>query len=94
MRDTLPNKPKQKECAIVNLDSSDKPGTHWVAFAKINNYCEYFDSFGDLRPPVELLRYLKNVKICYNYTNHQLFYSSNCGQHCIKFLRHFWNKHL
>ena len=34
------------------------PGTYWVAYRKRGNNVVYFDSFGDLQPPVELLNYL------------------------------------
>ena len=37
LRDTLPDKPKRKECGILNLDSSDGGGTHWVAWYKNGN---------------------------------------------------------
>ena len=33
--DTLPNKPNNKECGIVNFDKSGGFGTHWVAWYKI-----------------------------------------------------------
>lgn len=94
MRDALPDKPNKLECAIVNLDSSDMPGTHWVAYAKKYKYCEYFNSFGDLKPPLELVQYLKNNNIYYNYKQYQSFNTSNCGHLCIKFLRNFWKNHL
>lgn len=94
MRDALPNKPNKNECAIVNLDRSDMPGTHWVAYAKIGNNCEYFNSFGDLKPPLELVKYLKNCDVLYNYKNYQSYNTSNCGHLCIKFLRTFWKNHL
>ena len=32
--DTLPNKPNNKECGIVNFDKSGGSGTHWVAWYK------------------------------------------------------------
>lgn len=94
MRDNLPTKPKKNECGIVNLDRSDMPGTHWVAYAKIGNYCEYFNSFGDLKPPLELVRYFNNQNIHYNYNRYQSFNTSNCGHLCIDFLRKFWNNRL
>lgn len=94
MRDNLPSTPKVNECAVVNLDSSENPGTHWVAYAKFDNYCEYFDSFGDLKPPLELVNYLKKCNIYYNYNKYQSFNSSNCGHLCLKFLNNFWKKHL
>ena len=30
--DTLPKKPNNKECGIVNFDKTGGPGTHWVAW--------------------------------------------------------------
>jgi len=32
MRDSLPGVIWQKECEVVNLDSSCEDGTHWVAY--------------------------------------------------------------
>lgn len=93
MRDKLPHKPKPIESGIVNLDNYKSNGTHWVAYVKINNYCEYFDSFGDLKPPNELVKYLGKCNIYYNYVQYQTFDSVNCGHLCIKFLQNFWNKH-
>lgn len=93
MRDKLPKKPKKVECAIVNLDSSDNEGTHWVAYVKVNNYCEYFDSFGNLKPPLELVKYMKNNLINYNYDQYQSFDTVNCGHLCLKFLNKFWKKY-
>lgn len=94
MRDKLPKKPKQIECGIVNLDSYKNTGTHWVAYVKLNDYCEYFDSFGDLKPPLELSKYLNKRKIFYNYQNYQNFNSIRCGHLCLKFLVQFWNVYL
>jgi len=55
---------------IVNLDDARSPGTHWVAYAKRDNHVIYFDNFGNLRPPKELVRYFGNgvTKIEYNRT--------------------------
>ena len=71
MRNSLPNEPKSQECGILNLDDADGPGTHWVAYYKNKNYKEYFDSFGNLQPPVELINYLK-PPIYYNYEHDSL----------------------
>lgn len=90
MRDRLPHRSKPIECGIVNLDSYKRNGTHWVAYAKIYNYCEYFNSFGDLKPPTELVKYLIGSKIYYNYTRFQHFNTVNCGHLCIDFLQNFW----
>ncbi|KAI8117932.1 hypothetical protein CVS40_10306 [Lucilia cuprina] len=72
MRDCLPKKPLVQECGIVNLDDKSGPGTHWVAYYKNHNYKEYFDSFGDLQPPIEVINYLK-PPIQYNYNQKQKF---------------------
>lgn len=92
MRDQLPPSPLKKECGIINLDSSENSGTHWVAYAKLYNYVEYFDSYGNLKPPEEFLNYAGR-NIFYNYSNLQKNHPYNCGHLCIKFLRSFWNLH-
>jgi len=90
MRNSLPiGGIYQNESGIVNLDSVEGPGTHWVAYAKRENHVIYFDSFGNLRPLNELVRYFgRNVtKIQYNYTPVQTYDQSICGQLCVQFLR-------
>ena len=58
MRDMLPLHPFNIECGIVNFNTSNQPGSHWVCY-----YCNkterfYFDSYGQITP-VEIQRYLK-----------------------------------
>lgn len=79
MRDRLPKtKPWINECGIINL------------YYKKHDYKEYFDSFGDLKPPIELITYLKPT-IEYNYKNKQKFNTFNCGHLCLKFLFNKYN---
>lgn len=92
MRDGLPQIPFPIECGIINLDSSQNSGTHWVAYTKINDCVEYFDSYGNLRPPKEFIRYMKKCKVIYNYDNFQKNNSYNCGHLCLGFLNKFWRK--
>lgn len=88
MRDALPSRIRRNESGIVNLDDAVGPGTHWVAYAKRANDAIYFDSFGNLRPPKELQRYLGNgVNIAYNRHSYQTYDQSICGQLCLQFLR-------
>ena len=88
MRNVLPRKIRLNESGIVNLDDVDGPGTHWVAYAKRGDRAAYFDSFGNLRPPKEIVRYLGNdVTITYNHTAHQTYDQTICGQLCLMFLR-------
>lgn len=87
MRDTLPLVCKQKECGVINLDSSDNAGTHWCAYFKIKETCFYFDSFGNLPPPNEMIDYLGSYcRIFYNYHKLQEFNTVICGHLCILFL--------
>lgn len=87
MRDTLPTKCNYNESAIINLDVSKNSGTHWVAYIKRNNSVVYFDSFGALKPPKELVNYLgENINILYNNDVYQNYNQSNCGHLCLEFL--------
>jgi len=78
----------RNESGIVNLDDAMGSGTHWVAYAKRNRVV-YFDSFGNLRPPKELMRYFGNgaMTIEYNLTFYQTYDQSFCGQMCLRFLQ-------
>lgn len=89
MRDSLPKRPKLRENGILNLDTTS--GTHWVAYHKNKQHKEYFDSFGNLQPPLELVKYLGS-DIEYNYKQHQKYNSFNCGHLCLKFLYEINNK--
>lgn len=87
MRDNLCNlKPWKNECAIINLDSSHGSGTHWVAYSKRGSRALYYNSFGDIHPPVEIVRYLGGSSIEYNYNAEQTFDTVICGHLCLEFL--------
>lgn len=86
MRDNLPKKPWLNESGIINLDSKTGPGTHWVAYKKRGLIVKYYDSFGDLRPPIEVMHYFQNNKIFYNYVREQSFNTNVCGHLCLIFL--------
>lgn len=93
MRDTLPKKPRKIECWILNHDSALSTGTHWTALAKIRNMAWYFDSFGNLRPPLEVMTYLGDkVNLVLNYQKYQNTNSLQCGHLCLKFLYNFWKQ--
>ena len=42
MKDTLPQ--YSIECSIVNLNTSNQAGSHWVCYYRSKNYRIYFDS--------------------------------------------------
>jgi len=84
-KDTLPDKPNNKESFIVNLQNFfDGEGTHWVAIYKNKNY-EYFDSFG-LPPPEEIITYCKG-DVEYNSIQIQKMNTDLCGYYCIYYIR-------
>ena len=85
MRDQLPSSgPKYRECAIVNLDDGD--GSHWVAYRRRGKDVMYFDSFGDLQPPMDLMIYLNVDGVKYNHERYQTYDTYNCGHLCLQFL--------
>lgn len=92
MRDVLPKTPLRVECAVINLDSEKGEGTHWVAYFKKNKTVKYFDSFGNLKPTIELIKYFnrgnkKNkINVTYNYKRYQNYNEINCGHLCLEFL--------
>jgi hypothetical protein len=85
-RDDLPRKPNEIECGVLNLAKLSEHGSHWTAYYKNKNEVNYFDSFGDLAPPIEIQKYFKKCNILYNYSNYQDFDSFMCGHLCLKFL--------
>lgn len=87
MRNSLPSTgPKFNEAAILNLDDTTGPGTHWTAYRKNGTNVTYFDSYGSLKPPKELINYLRVDNIKYNPKNYQNFDTFICGHLCLKFL--------
>lgn len=91
MRNNLPKKIRNKnECGIINLDNQEGPGTHWTAYHKKGSQIIYFDSYGNLKPPLEAVKYFNSasdkVKIKYNHFAYQSYNMYNCGHLCIEFL--------
>lgn len=78
---------------VVNLDGSDKPGSHWVGVYKDSNNesSEYFDSLGEA-PPDEshTWRIQRFLGLTYRYNNTLIQYplTTTCGQHVIYYIFH------
>lgn len=88
MRDELPSKPYKNECGILNLNTSNQNGSHWVAWYKNDNFKFYFDSYGDANPPKELVKYLGEDNLCYNDRRYQDYNDPPiCGHLCLEFLK-------
>lgn len=95
MRDTLTKKagPALQECWVLNHGSSKTDGTHWTALAKKFDTVLYFDSFGKLPKPLEVLDYLgDDINIYYNAKKYQNYGTVVCGHLCLRFLYDFWLK--
>lgn len=89
MRNGLPKKIHKNECGIINLDSQEGSGTHWTAYHKKGNQVSYYDSYGNLRPPFEAVKYFNSNEssiIRYNHYAYQFYNMYNCGHLCIEFL--------
>ena len=101
MRNTLPQEPKEKECAIMNFNKSDEPGSHWVCYYKNGKRRIYFDSFGQVTP-TELQKYLKTEKefehernvIQRNTDIVQHINTDVCGHLCLYVLTALTREHL
>lgn len=88
MLDRLPSHPRERETAIVNLDSSSGSGTHWVCFHKNGVLVEYFDSYGNMNTAKQLTCYLAGNYVSYNTSSYQSVHSNSeiCGHLCLAFL--------
>ena len=86
--DHLPNIVSKPAALVINLDSSKKPGSHWVCiYFNRKGGCDYFDSYGK-SPNKKLEKYMLKyaTKINTNKKPVQLPFTSTCGQLCIFFL--------
>ena len=88
MRDTLPSTPHKDECGIVNFNTSEESGSHWVCYYKKRTNRIYFDSYGQITP-IEIQNYLKKEKekglpvINRNTDIVQTFNTYICGHLCL-----------
>ena len=87
-RDRLPNQIRKKECGIINLDSIEGEGTHWVCYRNIDeNMVEYFDPFV-LIMPHEIHHYLltPGKKVIFSQDEIQNRNTVLCGYWCSYYL--------
>ena len=98
MRDELLSTPRKVECGILNLNTHDQKGSHWIAWYKKGKERYYFDSFAE-PPPIEMLYYLKSNReleldlpvIKRNAVTVQHDQSTECGSLCLFVLKHLSN---
>ena len=101
MRDELPKYVESTECGIMNFNTHDQFGSHWVCYLKKGSTRIYFDSFGQITP-LELQKYLKTTMELQNgipviERNTGIVQKPNtkiCGHLCLFVLTSLMCKHL
>ena len=102
MRDELPPQVKPLECGVVNFNTSEQVGSHWVCYYKDGmNQRIYFDSFGQVTLD-EVQKYLKTAKeykmgkavIQRNTDIVQRINTHVCGHLCLFVLTSLAREHL
>ena len=75
-------------CFVINLDSSYKPDSHWVAvYFDRNGVGEYFDLLARY-PPYEFDHFLRShaERWQYNHMQMQELYTTTCGQFVVFYI--------
>ena len=100
MRNELPKLPHKIECGIVNLNTSEETGSHWVCYYKNEKKRIYFDSYGQITP-IEIQKYLKTKReqqqglsvIQRNTDIVQRINTKICGHLCLFVLKALTSEH-
>ena len=81
---------KRHAAYVVNIDTSDKPGKHWITFwHRRGGDAEYFDSYGiPLENYIDVSKHLPPTTkiVASNSKCLQSYGSVLCGHYCIFFL--------
>lgn len=89
---SINNIPSSVKCGkmVVNLDSNNLPGSHWIAINVDKNYVIYFDPLANAALPPILCDYLRRLKkTLYILTKPiQPLFSNTCAIYCINFIRY------
>ena len=73
---------KKPYSMVINLSTSEEPGSHFIAMYISNNKIEYFDSYG--LPPISyrILEFINNNNYIHNNLTIQNMNSTHCGYYC------------
>ena len=78
---------KNNKSTIINLQNSDRNGSHWVYYKRIGNKVFYCDSYGVAYiPDIIKIQYPNHKFIC-NIYRIQSTDSNQCGRFCILFVK-------
>ena len=94
--DQLPSIPSSfPKSMIINTDTANSSGEHWVALVLKKKCCFYFDSFGLPVMNNNILNFLSDNYKKFTYTNVciQSASSDYCGKFCIAFIKHVHSKY-
>lgn len=87
--DKIPRLTTLNPYAIINLDNSNEPGSHWVAIAHADRKMYVYDSFGrkstEILPDIFASGNGSNI-IDTDYDAEQSPKEMNCGARCLAFL--------
>ena len=81
--------PSYPSAYVINSDTSDKKGKHWVAvYFDKNRRGEYFDSYGLPPAVLGLEAYMDRFSLdwIYNRKTIQSLFSNVCGHYCVYFI--------
>ena len=79
---------KNNQSTIINLQNSDRNGTHWVSYKKIDNKIFYFDSYTVSFLPDIIKNQYPNHKFICNIYRVQSIDSNQCGRFSILFIKY------
>jgi len=72
---------------VINNQSEDLPGEHWIAVYIDDLTVSVFDPLGQVYPALLVSKIMKTrKKIVFNRIMYQDPFSQTCGQHCISWL--------
>ena len=78
---------KNNQSTIINLQYSDKNGSHWVPYKRIDNKIFYFDSYAIAYIPDIIKNQYPNHKFICKIHRIQSLNSDQCGRYCILFIK-------
>ena len=78
---------------VINMDSDDNQGSHWIALYVHGKIAIYYDSFGE-ETPIPIVNFCKRgkVRLIMNYQLVQYIDGTECGWYCLAFL-HWMTKY-
>ena len=75
---------------ILNTDTANLPGRHWIAVFIRDNIGYVFDPLGMVPPPLRLINWMNERYLQWSYNKRQVqpIDSNMCGVYCMYFLYH------